>query len=205
VKTELWILRHGETEWNLAGRLQGSGDSPLTERGQQQGEAAAVALAARGPIDALYSSDLGRAERTARTIGRVIQIEPRIDPGLREISYGGLEGRTWAEIERDFPEIHRSLVEHPATFAPPGGESRQALQRRVVAALTAIAAAHPGQRVAVVTHGGALTAFLRAVVGIPLEVPAAFRSMNCALHHFDYEQERFRLITWGLIEHLGSP
>src|SRR5690348_10772063 len=93
----LIAVRHGETEWNVAGREMGHLDSPLTERGRQQAEAVASRLAGLS-LAALYSSDLGRAVATARCISRCCGQDVRVDVGLRERHMGVLQGLTSVEI-----------------------------------------------------------------------------------------------------------
>src|SRR5918912_404825 len=97
---QLLLIRHGETTWNRQGRIQGHRDSPLTERGLAQARAAAARLA-RERIDALYSSDLVRAQETAHHVAAATALRVRLDEALRERAFGMLEGKTWDEIERD--------------------------------------------------------------------------------------------------------
>src|SRR5512140_18596 len=97
---DVFLVRHGETTWNREGRIQGSGDSPLTERGVAQARAVAARLAAER-FEALHSSDLGRARETARHVAAAVKLEVTAHPGLRERSYGILEGKTWEEIARE--------------------------------------------------------------------------------------------------------
>ncbi|MCK6545560.1 histidine phosphatase family protein [Myxococcota bacterium] len=197
--SELWILRHGETEWNVEGRLQGSSDSPLTARGRAQSEAAARATQ-HVAFTCIYTSDLGRAQHTARLVRGERALEIHTDPRLRELRYGHVEGMTWPEIAARHPGLREELRRQD--FAPPGGETRAELQARVAAAMHDIARRHVGARVLVVTHGGALSTFLRFVLGVPLEAPPGFRADNCALSRFDLEGDRFRLVTWGVADHL---
>jgi len=96
--TTLYIARHGETEWNRAGKLQGHQDSPLTARGHHQAESLAVALNNK-QITRVYSSDLGRAIQTARAVAKHLEVELIIDERLRERNFGILEGKTKAELD----------------------------------------------------------------------------------------------------------
>ena len=151
---KLLLLRHGESEWNAAGRWQGWGDPPLSQRGRDQAAAAARALPA---FDAVYSSDLRRARETAEIIagGRI-----ETDVDLREIDVGEWTGLTDAEIEQRGPgqlQAWRSLE----LQQPPGGEHRDQLRTRVLRAVDRIASKHPSGTVLVVTHGGAIHAVER--------------------------------------------
>src|SRR5690349_5142837 len=103
---QLLVVRHGETTWNREGRIQGHRDSPLTGRGLAQARATAARLAGER-AGALYSSDLGRAQQTAREVAAATALPVRLDDGLRERAFGILEGLTWEEIDRDHPEHAR--------------------------------------------------------------------------------------------------
>lgn len=154
----LYLLRHGETAWNLERRMQGSKDSSLTERGRAQAAAMGRALAAelaREPGPTLFlRSPLGRARETALIVGREIGLDPtdwRDEPRLAELSYGHWEGFTWAEIEIDHPNALAAWRADPEGFCPPGGETHDALRRRSAEMLIDIAAS--GVRTVVVSHG----------------------------------------------------
>lgn len=201
MRTELWTIRHGETAWNVEGRLQGASDSPLTARGRRQSEAAREAIA-RLDLRAIYTSDLGRARQTTEIVRGERPVEIHLEPRLREISYGTVEGLTWGEIARQHPELHRELERRQPDFAPPGGETKHALTARVAAAMRDIARAHAGGAVLVVSHGGALAAFFRHVLAIPADTAPAFRAENCALSCFEHAGGHFRLRTWNAADHL---
>ena len=152
MQTTILFVRHGETDWNLARRVQGHTDRPLNAAGLEQAEALAAQLAGE-PLDAVYSSDLLRAYETARVLAASRELEVRSVPDLRERDFGTWEGLTDEEILARYPE---------ARHAPWGdAETREEMSRRVIAALHRIAEAHPGGRVLVVGHGGPLRALLR--------------------------------------------
>jgi len=154
----LYLLRHGETAWNLERRMQGSKDSSLTARGRAQATAMGRALAielAREPGPTLFlRSPLGRTRETSSIIGRELGLDPtewRDDPRLAELRYGEWEGSTWAEIEADHPNAMASWRGDPESFCPPGGETHFDLRRRSAEALADIVAS--GIRTVVVSHG----------------------------------------------------
>jgi probable phosphoglycerate mutase len=152
----LTLIRHGETHANLEGVWHGSTDGPLTERGAAQA-ARVAAFAGERLRDAvaLYSSPLRRARDTAQAIAQVLELAVSLHPGLAEFHLGSWEGKTY----RDLMQQHR-LWEHMKSdpdFAPHGGESPRGVTERITGALREIAEGHPGQRVIVVTHGGALS------------------------------------------------
>ena len=154
----LYLLRHGETAWNLERRMQGTRDSDLTARGRAQAAAMGRALAselAREPGPTVFlRSPLGRTCETALIVGHELGLDPagwRDDPRLAELRYGDWEGSTWAEIEVDHPDAMARWRADPEGFCPPGGESHFDLRRRSAAVLAEIIAS--GARTVVVSHG----------------------------------------------------
>lgn len=154
----LYLLRHGETAWNLERRMQGSKDSSLTTRGRAQAAAMGRALAAelaREPGPTIFlRSPLGRTRETSLIIGRELAIDPadwRDDPRLAELRYGHWEGSTWAEIEVNHPDAMAGWRADPEGFCPPGGETHFELRQRSAEALADIIAS--GTRTVVVSHG----------------------------------------------------
>ena len=166
-RTTLILVRHGETEWNLAGRIQGHSDSRLTARGAEQGRRAAERLAGLD-IAAVYASDLGRARETGDIIAAPHGLPVQTVQGLRERCYGAFEGRTAEEIRAADPYAFERWLGDRQGLAPPGGETQQELSERVVGALAEIAGAHPGETVAVATHGGPIKSAIFAVLEIPI-------------------------------------
>jgi probable phosphoglycerate mutase len=197
---QLLLVRHGETTWNRESRIQGHLDSPLTERGLAQAQAAAARLA-REQIDALYSSDLGRAQETARQVAAATSLQVRLDGGLRERSFGILEGKTWDEIARDHPDDARLLAEDPS-HAMPGGESLVQFRDRVTDALRRLAREVGAGTIAVVTHGGVLGVLYRVAMGIPLDAPRTYETLNAGVNHFRFVDDRWSIVRWGDADHL---
>lgn len=140
---ELFLVRHGETEWNATGRFCGHSDPPLTQRGRAQA-AALRGLLAGESFDRAVSSPSIRALETTR----IVYGEPETDERLRELDFGDLEGLVWSECS---PDIRQRLA-HYDTFQAPGGESVRALGERVLRALSDLG---PGRHL-VVTHGGVI-------------------------------------------------
>jgi probable phosphoglycerate mutase len=152
--TRLLLVRHGESTWNVAGRWQGHADPPLSDLGERQAVAArSTPLIA--PPDAVWTSDLARARRTAELLAEPLGLTPRADARLRERDVGEWSGLTRAEIEERWPGW---LV---ARRSPAGFEGDEPLAARVLAALRDIAAATPDATVVVVTHGGVIRAIER--------------------------------------------
>src|SRR5512140_2223440 len=167
--TELWLIRHGQTDWNLEGRYQGQGDMPLNATGLAQAEAFAASLDGQR-FAALYSSDLQRAFQTALAISRKTGLPILPEVRLREIHQGQWQGRTLDEVRAIYNESAQARREHidPAAARAPGGESVLEVSQRMAAAADSIARAHPGQRVLVVSHGLALATLLCQAQCIPI-------------------------------------
>jgi probable phosphoglycerate mutase len=201
--TSFLLLRHGETVWNRAGRLQGWQDSPLSDAGRAQ----AAALAARVAderVDLLVASDLGRTRETAAPIAARLGRDVVSDAGLRERCYGELEGLTWAEIERAHPATYARLVARDADYLVPGGESGTQFRDRVVVALERLARAHAGASIAVVTHGGVLGVVYRWAKDIPLERPRTFAIPNGGVNRVRIERRRWSIDAWAETAHLPA-
>ncbi|HTR84241.1 MAG TPA: histidine phosphatase family protein [Reyranella sp.] len=154
----LYVLRHGETAWNTERRMQGSRNSPLTERGRAQALAMGRALKAelaRAPEPTLFlRSPLGRVGETSLIVGSELGLDAsewRDDPRLSELGYGDWEGFSWKEIEAHTPNALATWKADPHNFCPPNGETHAQLRARTEAALADIVAA--GIRTVVVGHG----------------------------------------------------
>jgi len=171
--TTLLLARHGETDWNRELRIQGSSDIALNALGREQAAALAAELA-DVPLDAIYSSDLGRARETAEAVAATHQLAVRLDPRLRERAFGNWEGLTREDIA-ELPEGSRH-----------DGESDDEVRERVLEAVQAIADAHPGEQVLVVAHGGALNALWHHAVGERVE-----RWANCAVYRLAVREGEF--------------
>ncbi len=170
--TRVLCIRHGETDWNAAGRWQGHAPVPLNPAGLAQSRALAHYLARNGwPIKAIYSSDLPRAMQTAQAIAAALGLTVHPDARLREIDLGEWQGLTREEVlawDGERYAAHQADRDHVPT---PNGETHLALRARVLAAFDEITAHHAGQTVALVTHGGTLGVLLVSLFG-PLERPS---------------------------------
>ena len=197
------VVRHGETEWNLAGRIQGHTDSPLTAAGRAQADAIGERLA-RESFDRLVSSDLGRAWQTALAIARRTGHEVEADPRLRERRFGAGEGLTYAEFDALYPHASARVRETDPDFAIPGGESRRELHERIGAAFESLAREAAGGRIAVVCHGGVLASLYRHVHGIALAEPCLIPIPNASYNAIRRESGRWHVEAWGDTAHLAA-
>lgn len=154
----LLLARHGETDWNAAGRIQGRTDTSLNSRGRAQAGTLAERLRQAGEhIAALYSSPQHRALETAQIAGRTLGLQPTVIDDLREVSFGDWEGHSWEEIARLWPRQYAAYLEDRLHVPPPGGESFAHLLGRVCPVLAGIAATGAGTAL-VVCHSAVIKA-----------------------------------------------
>ena len=201
--TRLCLVRHGETEWNAERRIQGQIDIALNATGRKQAEAAGHWLRGAG-ITALYSSDLQRAWATAGAIGAALGLLPTAVPEMRERRYGVFEGLTYAELKANHPAGYAAFEARDPDYAFETGESLRAMYARVTAKLQEIAAAHPGEAVVVVLHGGVLDVINRFVRCHPLETPRDFLIPNAGLNWIACADGVWSIETWGDTRHLEA-
>jgi len=201
-RTQLIIVRHGETEWNIAGIRQGHLDSKLTEKGIAQAKALGQRLG-RECFSALYSSDLGRAVQTAKEIANVTGHEILTDARLRERHLGIFQGLSAEEITAKYPEERRLFRTQGPDYVIPEGESMRQQVERNVAYLNGLARKHTGETIVVVTHGGVVSGFFRHTLSIALDAPRRFEFVNAGLNVFIHEEQNWFLLTWGDISHLA--
>jgi probable phosphoglycerate mutase len=171
--THLWLVRHGQTDWNAQGRWQGQTPDapPLNATGLAQAQAAAEQLAVQDGLTfaAIYSSDLLRARQTAEIIARRLGLPVRLDARLREAHLGAWEGMLGDEVALRYVAELDERRRDPVHSRPPQGETVFELAARVGQALDDIAQAHPHANVIVVSHGLAIAAVLCLANGRPLE------------------------------------
>jgi probable phosphoglycerate mutase len=201
-RTQIIIVRHGQTEWNIKGIRQGYLDSPLTAKGMAQAKALGQRLA-REEFTALYSSDLGRAVQTAQEIANVTGHEILMDARLRERHLGIFQGLNAEEIMEKHPEERRALRSQGPGYVIPGGESMVQQVERNLACLNELAARHEGEQIVVVTHGGVVSGFFRHTLEISLEAPRRFEFVNAGINVFARDEGNWMLLTWGDVSHLA--
>lgn len=202
--TRICLVRHGETEWNVVRRLQGHIDIGLNTLGLRQAEAAGRWLKDE-PVSALYSSDLKRARTTAEHVGRHLRLPVTTAAELRERRYGVLEGLTHEEAAAQHPEVYaRFLARDPDYAFPRGGESLVDFNRRIFSWLNAAIARHPGETIALVTHGGVLDVVNRGVRGVRLDAPRDFSIPNAGLNWISHLDGGWRVDAWAEVAHLET-
>jgi broad specificity phosphatase PhoE len=159
--TRILVIRHGQSEWNALGRGHGWGNPPLSALGEEQAREAVAAIKQQELEPGVVSSDLSRAARTAELVAEGAGLgEITHTADLREHDIGDWDGKTWEEIERDWPGAKAAWVAEEMD-QPPNGETRQDFHARVERALRAVAEERPGARRLVVAHGGVVRALER--------------------------------------------
>ncbi len=201
--TELAVVRHGQTGFNRRGLYQGHADSALTDAGMAQARLLAPRLRSLGSSPTIYCSDLGRARHTAVLLATPGFHHIREDEGLRDRCWGVFEGLSRAEITERYPDARTSSGESNPDYTPPGGETLNELNERIVGALNRIAHSHAGERVVVVTHGAVVMAFARYVLGVPQDAPRRFDIGSTSLSLFYRYGERGWMVRFlGDVSHL---
>ena len=201
-RTQVIIVRHGETEWNIRGIRQGHLDSRLTTKGMAQAKALGTRLG-REKFTALYSSDLGRAVESAQAIANVTGHAILTDERLRERHLGIFQGLNAEEINSKYPEERRLLRTEGPGYVIPGGESMVQQVARNIDCLNDLAAKHQGEQIVVVTHGGVVSGFFRHTLEISLEARRRFEFVNAGINVFAHEDGNWMLLTWGDVSHLA--
>jgi probable phosphoglycerate mutase len=199
--TRIIAIRHGQTAWNLASRIQGHVDIDLDETGLWQASRLAAAVADAG-IAALYASDLRRAVQTAQAIAERTGLDVETDAGLRERNFGAFEGFTHADIAQHWPAQALRWRQRDPEFGAEGGETLAAFYARTLACATRLAALHPGETIALVAHGGVMDCLYRAATRVGLQAPRTWQLGNASINRLLYSPAGFTLVGWNDELHL---
>ena len=193
------LVRHGETEYNASGMLQGYAPVPLSARGRQQALLVGQRLRTVRPA-VFYSSDIQRAHETALIISQHVGLPVQPCPGLREWNIGNWINR----MADEFYAHVASMGAHPATYVPDGGESQLQTQARMVAQMQAWAMQHVGETVLGVSHGMAIDLFVRHIFGLDVMQPPPYRIVNTSVNIFSYCDGQWEVVTLNDISHLEA-
>ena len=199
--TRIVAIRHGETAWNRETRMQGQLDIALNANGLRQARSLAAALADEA-FDAIYSSDLLRAHQTAQALAASYLAPIVTDVGLRERGFGVFEGFTFNEIAARWPEQSERWRRRDPDFAPDGGESLRDFYARSIEATTRLAAAHPGETIALVAHGGVMDCLYRAAARLDLQAPRSWQLLNASVNRLLLTESGLTLVGWNDTYHL---
>ncbi len=206
---QVYLVRHGETEWNAARRIQGQSDSPLTEKGIFQAKQVAEKVRNEG-ITHVISSDLGRTKRTAQIIADACGCEIVIEPRLRELHMGVLESRELDNLSPKEEAWRKQMVDGTPEGRIPSGETMSELAARMHGALNSCLDLPPGSKPLLVSHGIALGCLISTLLGLPAHAERRLRLRNCSLSRVDYQQSAWLATGWivetaGDISHLDQP
>lgn len=198
----LYLLRHGQTEWNIEGKIQGKTDIPLNETGLRQARCLAEGMRER-EISAVYSSPLLRAAQTAEILAEEKGLSVSVLPELREVDFGLWEGRSWTEVDAEFHEDFRRWEENPAEYMPTGGESRESCRERCRAAMEQILAGTVTDA-AIVAHGGILAHVADYLLRNQKEKEEIIvKNASISIIEYDRSTEMGRLLLLNDTAHLG--
>ena len=187
-----YLVRHGQTDWNRAGKIQGTTDIPLNETGRQQAEQLATVLKERSGypaktrIDAVYASPLARAFQTAEILAKEEKLPLRRLTGLRERDFGYWEGKSWQLVEAEYPDEFHLWREQPMVGIPSGGESRKSCEARSERAIRQILEETAGDAV-IVAHGGILVFLMNYLLRFHRE-PQEIIVANASLSVVSYDR-----------------
>ena len=205
--TRLYLIRHGQSAGNAEGRFGGHGPTPLSRLGEEQAEKTAKLLAKEG-LDVIYSSDLLRAVQTADPAARLLDLPVNITEAFRERHVGVLEGLTFDESKRAFPNDYYALVNRNIHHVITDGESYRHLLRRSTAKLHEILREHTGGRIAIFSHTGAicfLTLHLLGAIDRHTKQTPWIITSNCGINRFEIRGRRnIRVLALNDTRHLAK-
>lgn len=194
METTIYIVRHGETEWNRLGLLQGHLESNLTSEGIEAAERFKLEITTLAP-DVIYSSDLSRALETARIITRDLNKKINIHSALREMNFGVFQGHDWNYIKKEMKDIYDSYRGKGPGYTIPSGESHNLFHERASGVLKEITENNIGKKILIVSHGGTINKMLGYVKKSPISANRYFHTENLALNILKYTEGHYTLET----------
>lgn len=217
MKILFYFIRHGQTDWNLAHRIQGAKDIPLNETGRKQAGMLAEGMKDR-PVDSVYTSPLLRARETAQYVADYQGVQVYMVRGLEEINYGKWEGLTMRQIRFFHPVAYKKWRKDPVYGAPYGGESQMDVIKRTAMAMEAVKQhillygaeesdeSDKIKAAAVVLHGASLVCLLQWLLRDEevLEENMAVENASITTLEWDTSEDRFRLLGINDVRHLGG-
>ena len=201
--TELVLIRHGETDMNRQLRFQGHLNVGLNAIGLEQARRLGARMAGE-KADAVYVSDLLRARQTAHPVAEQLRLSTVSEPALREQSFGVVDGMRVDDIKAQHPQAWEGWLRFEEDFAMPEGESTRVFHGRVMDAVQRVVAAHPGQTVVVVTHGGVLDMIYRTARSLGLGGPRQSEIPNAGLNRIRVREGNLEILDWADTRHLAD-
>ncbi len=201
--TRIIAVRHGETAWNVATRIQGQLDIGLNDKGVWQAQRLAMALAGES-FAAIYTSDLYRAWDTARVVGDAVGMALELEPGLRERGFGVFEGKTFDEIAQRWPEQSVLWRKRVPDFAPEGGESLLDFRARILECVNRLSVKHGGEQILLAAHGGVMDVLYRAATHQEIQAPRTWDLGNAAINRLLWTPDGLSIVGWSDTHHLDD-
>lgn len=201
--TELILLRHGETDWNRELRFQGHVDVSLNAIGLEQARRLAQRLAGE-TAHHIYASDLTRARQTADPVSQRLGLATVSDAALREQSFGRVDGMRVDDIKAQYPQAWEDWLQFHEDYCMPEGETTRQFHARVMDAVQRIVAAHRGQTLVIVTHGGVLDMIYRTARALGLSGPRQSEIPNAGLNRVRVTEGRIDILAWADVQHLAD-
>lgn len=205
MKTEIWLIRHGETDWNAKQRLQGWVDIPLNATGKKQALAVRHYIQTKQlQVDHVVSSDLSRAAETAQIAFDLAPTDLKLYDSLRERNYGIYEGELWQTLIEVDSQNQPTLNLRDPNLAIPQGESLIVFNERILTAFNQLADEYQGERLAVFAHGGVIDIVWRHLHQADLLTPRPEPILNASVNHFIIKPDLWQVMHWGQHDHLQS-
>lgn len=196
----IYLVRHGETDWNEKGKFRGHADLSLNEKGKKQAQALADYFSSR-EVAGVYSSPLKRAKQTAEVIARACGVPLEVRPELIDVDYGEWEGLTLEEISRVYPLLYQQWLKNPEEFTFPRGDNVRVAGDRLEGALTSLMERHLGESIVVVAHQAVNKIILYRFFKLRdrlWEIPQEVAAINL----LSFEGKELKLSFYNYVEHL---
>ena len=200
----IYLVRHGETNWNSLRKYQGRTDIELNDKGIKEAHLVGRKLEDYG-IECIYSSTLKRAMKTAEIINSYVNTdEITTTEEIIELNLGEWEGKTWDEIQEEYKDFLSTWMANKLKVKIPGGESYGDAEIRGINFLRNLVNSCSFENVVVVSHGALIAAVLCSILSIDANHEGNFRVDNCSLNHiyYDRKEEKFTVVTLNDISHL---
>lgn len=201
--TRVVLIRHGQTEWNNAGRYQGQSNTELSDAGCRQAEMLAENFPVKN-VDCVYSSDLNRAFATAKAVAKCFNLEVIPEKAFRELDFGDWEGLTYEEINHKWPEEVADFFGAPEKLKIPNGETFSQAAQRSVKRLKEIIADNEGKTIVVAAHGAVIRSMLATLMHIPLHYIWSIRQDNTAVNVLRFDGDYVMVEAINSTAHLGK-
>lgn len=201
--TELVLIRHGETDMNRELRFQGQVNVALNAIGLEQARRLAVRMTGE-KADAVYVSDLLRAQQTAKPIAVQLALQPVPDTGLREQNFGRVDGMRVDDIKEQHPDAWEGWLRFEEDYCMPEGETTRQFHERVMDSVYRMVAAHPDQTLVVVTHGGVLDMIYRTARSLGLNGPRQSDIPNAGVNRIKVRDGGIDILGWADTQHLAD-